>query len=116
MQKPNPKIGKYTFDKWMALAKDDPEQFEAERKRMVDGVISLAPEERSLRLQRLQFQVDMVRKKYRHNNLVSTQKIYFLMWESFKKLTQALAEPSVLSYERNGKSAQVFQLFPKQDA
>jgi len=87
---PNPQIGDHRFDEWIRLEKEEPEKFEQERKKTIEAVIQESPEEKQLRLRQLQFRIDGLRRKYKHNGLVSTQKIYEEMMSSFADLEKAL--------------------------
>lgn len=86
----NPVTGKYTFDEWASLSQNDPKKFELERKKMIDSFIEEAPEENRLELQQLQFKIEGVRRKYKKNALVSTQKVFTEMWSCFSDLNQLL--------------------------
>jgi len=88
--KDNPQIGNLNFDEWMHLAKNNPEKFELERKKLVESELEKFPPERQLKLRQLQFRCDGLRRKYKHNGLVSAQKMYGQMQESFVELRQAL--------------------------
>ena len=59
----------FTFDEWVRLASKDPEAFEKERERTIRQVIAGAPSNYRTRLLRLQWRVDMERK--RHPNPMS---------------------------------------------
>jgi|AntRauTorckE6833_2_1112554.scaffolds.fasta_scaffold11687_4 predicted RNase H-like nuclease (RuvC/YqgF family) len=88
----NPQIGNLTFDEWMQLAKNNPEEFELKRQKMIESEIEKSPSERQLRLRQLQFRCDGLRRKYKHNAQVSAEKMYRQMQESFNELRQALIE------------------------
>ena len=60
----------FAFDEWKHLASTDPESFEKERERLIRKTISNAPSIYRSRLLRLQWRVDMERK--RHSNPMSS--------------------------------------------
>lgn len=60
----------FSFDDWKHLASTDPEAFEKERERLIRKTISKAPANYRTRLLRLQWRVDMERK--RHTNPMSS--------------------------------------------
>ena len=69
------------FDEWMELAKVDPDAFELLREKYVRGIINQAGGRRhKKRLEGLQFQVDMIRRKAK-NPLGSCIRISNLMHE-----------------------------------
>ncbi len=59
----------FVFDDWMRLASTDPEAFEKAREQTIRHTIADAPANYRTRLLRLQWRVDMERK--RHNNPMS---------------------------------------------
>jgi len=69
------------FDTWSKLAKSDPEAFEEKRKKLVDHVISQAPEDRRERLRCLQWRIDMVRETA-NTPMAACLKISRMMWDS----------------------------------
>jgi|GEM_PF-3331372 len=56
----------FDFDEWVALAKVDPETFEKRRAEWLEEAIQQAPDDNRKRLQGLQFQIELVRRKSRH--------------------------------------------------
>jgi len=54
----------FSFDDWVRLASKDPEAFEKERERTIRRVIAGAPANYRTRLLRLQWRVDMERKRH----------------------------------------------------
>jgi len=91
-QKLNPQIGNLNFDQWKHLAENDPKNFELERTKLIESELKKFPPEQQLRLRQLQFRCDGVRRKYKHNGLVSAQKMYDQMQASFSELHQALLD------------------------
>lgn len=71
----------FDFERWAALARSDPQGFEAERAAVVEAVIRRAPEDRQRRLRGLQWRIDQVRRSTR-NPLVACERIQGMMWES----------------------------------
>lgn len=86
----NPQIGDYSFNEWIWLANNNPEKFELERKKAIESTIEGLPDERQHSLRQLQFRIDGQRRKYKHNGLISAQKMYDEMWASFIDLNEAL--------------------------
>ncbi len=60
----------FAFDEWKHLASTDPEAFEKKRERLIRQTISNAPAKYRSRLLRVQWRVDMERK--RHANPMSS--------------------------------------------
>lgn len=80
------------FDTLRTMANQDPEGLERLRTRLVDELIgNAAPEHRS-RLQGLQFQVDMERRRAA-NPMAACIKISSMMRDSLLRLQQAINEP-----------------------
>ena len=73
------------FDEWMALYQNDPEAFEHRREALIQQTISNAPQEHQRRLNGLQFQVDMERRRS-DSPLQSCMQISSMMWERFDDL------------------------------
>lgn len=76
-----PAVHGFDFERWAALARSDPQGFEAERAAVLEAAIRRAPEERQRRLRGLQWRIDQVRRTTR-NPLVACQRIHGMMWES----------------------------------
>ncbi|MDH5300652.1 MAG: DUF3135 domain-containing protein [Gammaproteobacteria bacterium] len=74
----------FDFDRWMALAKQDPEAFEQQRVEFLQKFIDGLPERAKQRLQRVQWRVDMERKRCK-NPMESTVRIYDMMWGSLSQ-------------------------------
>lgn len=77
------------FDEWMALYQSDPEAFEHRREALIQKTINNAPEEHQRRLNGLQFQVDMERRRS-DSPLQSCMQISSMMWERFDDLRAKL--------------------------
>lgn len=69
------------FDDWSRLAAQDPEGFEKRRSEVLEDFIRRAPEERRLRLRRLQWRVDRARERA-PTPLSACVKISQMMWDS----------------------------------
>lgn len=69
------------FDHWARLAVVDPDAFEARRSRLVEDFISSVPPERQLRLRRLQWRIDQIRRRAR-TPLAACIHISRMMWDS----------------------------------
>lgn len=82
----------FDFDYWCRLAKDNPEEFEIQRKKEIDAYISgLNDSEIQDRMQRLQWRVEMERQRSK-NPLDAAIRIYDMMWESVGKNFEAIQE------------------------
>ncbi len=73
------------FDEWVELYKRDPAAFEHRREALIQQTINSAPEEHQRRLNGLQFQVDMERRRS-ESPLQSCMQISSMMWEKFDDL------------------------------
>jgi len=71
----------FDFDHWLALARDDPAAFEAERRGLIEALILRAPPVRQRRLRGLQFRIDMERRRAR-TPMAACVRIQSLMWDS----------------------------------
>ncbi len=71
---------KFDFDYWMQLAKDDPERFERERRRMVESMIAQAPSHMKHRLAGLQWQIDRSRERAK-SPMAACLNISQMMWD-----------------------------------
>lgn len=79
------------FDELSRLARDDPQALEALRGELVDECIGNAPEHLRLKLRRLQFRVDGVRRRSR-TPLAAAVKLNVLMWVGFLEMNDALQD------------------------
>ena len=71
----------FDFEYWRKLAEDNPALFEMKRREEIDKVINSAPtEEAQDRLSRLQWRVDMERRRCK-NPTQSCLQIYGMMWK-----------------------------------
>ncbi len=71
----------FSFDEWKNLASKDPEAFERQRERLIRETINQAPAEHRSRLLRLQWRVDMERKR-QANPMASCVKLSRMMLDS----------------------------------
>jgi len=76
-------------DALIKMAQDDPEGLELLREQLCRQLIKNAPEKYQRRLNGLQFQIDMARKKS-NNDLHSCIKLSEMMMESYQNLQSAL--------------------------
>jgi len=81
--------GEFNFDAWMDLYKTNPEEFERQRSLQVQSVIEGAPEDKQPRLNGLQFQVDMERRRSK-TPMQACVRISGMMHESLCELNEAL--------------------------
>lgn len=65
------------------------QDFERQKKQMIEDYISSLPEERQLKVRQEQWKIDNVMRKCK-NPLVRAQKMYNLMMESFNELNDEL--------------------------
>lgn len=86
-------------DDLIRLAKDDPEALEQLRSKLCRQLIENAPEKYQRRLNGLQFQIDMERRRSK-NELHCCIKISEMMLESYQNLQKALSE---LKHETAGR-------------
>ena len=80
---PDPKTlqNRFDFDNWSILAKTDPDAFEARRADVIEEFISHAPPDRQMRLRRLQWRIDQVRRTST-TPLSACIRISRMMWDS----------------------------------
>lgn len=71
----------FDFDHWAALARSDPESFEAQRTELLERVIARAPVHRQRRLRGLQWQLDQVRATAK-TPMAACVRMNEMMWES----------------------------------
>lgn len=69
----------FNFDQWSALAKRNPEEFEAKRQALIEQFISETPQHLQQRLRSLQWRVDMERARAKNANSACVN-IYRMMW------------------------------------
>lgn len=69
------------FDQWAALAKSDPEAFEAKRAQAIEALIQRLPEHKQQRMRCLQWKIDQVRGRA-GNPMSACIKISEMMWDS----------------------------------
>lgn len=81
------------FDGLARLARDDPDAFEQERRRLIEACIAGAPAEDHAMLRRLQFRADGTRSRC-HNALQSSLRLAEMMWTSFSALNARLNPPA----------------------
>ena len=81
------------FDALATLAQNDPEAFEAERRRLLEEFMQEVPERHHRRLHGLQFRIDMERRRAK-TPVSACLRISAMMWESFGKLQTSLQELS----------------------
>ncbi len=96
------------FQRWMWLARNDPEAFERERDKAVNEVISNAPERLQARLRGLQFRIDMERRKAR-TPLIACLRISSMMWDAVlgkEGLRDALTSFSSITEGRGGRKSE----------
>ena len=70
----------FDFEHWCKLAEENPALFEEKRREEIDKVINGAPTATRERLQRLQWRVDMERRRSK-NATQACIRIYSMMWK-----------------------------------
>lgn len=103
----HPSTSPFDFDGWSELARTDPERFEGCRREVVQAFIDHSPPEYRPRLEGLQFQVDMTRRRAR-NPLDACQRVYALAMKHF----HGMFVPAVCQgrFPKAGHSAKVLDL------
>ena len=71
----------FDFDHWAALARDDPERFEALRRDCVDEIIQQSAPRHRQRMRGIQFRIDMERRRS-STPMGACVRIQSLMWDS----------------------------------
>ena len=103
------------FDELARLARENPDGFEATRKRMIQEVIDNASPEIKHRMEGLQWQIDQVRKTS-SNPMASCLKISEMMWDSvlgedgLLESMQQLNEPQSLASRTPRESAKIIDI------
>ncbi len=101
------------FNHWAALARDDPEAFERNRREAIQALIDDAPPERREILQRTQWRVDMERTRA-GNPMGACIRLYRMMWEAVTRehgLLQTLRSP-VLTRDEAAKRPPGAKIIP----
>ncbi len=92
----------FDFDAWMALAKNDPETFEKQRREVIEQYLDTLPEaDTQDRLRRLQWRVDRERERCR-TPMESAARLYDMMWESVAKTYDQLQDLAVMLDSSSG--------------
>ncbi len=71
----------FDFDRMCQLAKNSPELFEQERKKLINNLINSAPQNLQKKLQGLQFTIDMERRLAK-TPMNACLRMYQMMWRS----------------------------------
>ena len=87
----------FDLEQWQQLARDDPEQFERQRKEAIESLIAQAPVELRGRLRALQCRIDLERRRAK-SPLEATMRLQSMMWERFAQLREALLSLTAESY------------------
>lgn len=70
----------FDFDHWAALARENPDEFEARRCALIEDAIQRAPERAHLRLRRMQWKLDAIRDTA-GSPLGACIRMHELMWD-----------------------------------
>lgn len=70
----------FDFERWATLARENPEEFERQRKQMIDEIINNSPEMMQKRMQGIQWQIDQVRQTAK-TPMAACIKISSMMWD-----------------------------------
>lgn len=71
----------FDFDEWAALARTDPQAFEARRLALIEKYLCQFPSPEQQRLRGLQFRIDMERRRAR-TPMAACLRLSAMMWES----------------------------------
>lgn len=93
---------KFDFDMWLELSKNDPEAFEAMRRKALQEFIGSVPEDKQHRLRCLQWKVDKVREKQK-TPLAACVAISDMMWDSLERLNQLYYDYENVTKVKDGK-------------
>jgi hypothetical protein len=80
----------FDFEAWAALARENPDEFERQRRAAIASLIAGSPANRR-RLEGVQFRIDMER-KLAHSPLKACLRLSGMMWDTFLELRSGLAE------------------------
>lgn len=103
----------FDFNEWKELSETDPDEFEIRRRKVIEAEIRLAPKKQQQRLRCLQWQIDIIRQRYKHP-LVSSAKLFEMMWQKVygdNGFLDALTTPRIRAEVSPVATAEVFQ-FP----
>ena len=106
----------FDFDEWKELAANDPQGFESRRRDVIEREIRRAPKQLQRRLRGLQWQIDVIRNRYKDPR-VSSAKLFDMMWQQVygdHGLLHALTMQPMPSTMAAGKSARVINLHCRQ--
>ena len=112
----------FDFDAWMALYESDPEEFERCRTSLIQSVIDTAPRHDQRRLNGLQFQIDMERRRA-DSPMQACLRISSMMWDMFEQMRSNLNElmgqsdsdPVTMPVpSKHSNNADVLNFLPKQ--
>lgn len=104
-----PSLQDFVFDIWAQLAKQDPDEFELQRRAYIQQYIEDLPQERRERMQRLQWRIDMERQRA-SNPMSACLRLYQMMWDSFAGelgLINTLKEPDHYIERKYQKKAKI---------
>lgn len=93
------------FEEMERLARENPEELEKMKRRMVDEVIQSAPEHKRKRLEGLQFQID-AKIKTSKTPFQAMERIYDDMMDNFLVLNEHLQQLSKASRQANENNCQ----------
>lgn len=109
---------KIDFEEWSALARSDPDAFEARRRQAIEALIQSAPAHRQERLRGLQWRIDQIRRTSK-TPLAACLRISQLMWDSVYGrggLLETLARLSgKLSEKTPPPTARILKFIPRRD-
>lgn len=71
----------FDFDEWAALARTDPQAFEARRLALIEDYLGQFPNPEQRRLRGLQFRIDMERRRAR-TPMAACLRLSAMMWDS----------------------------------
>lgn len=111
----NARSERFDFNAWKELSENDPEAFELRRRQVIEAEIRLAPKKQQQRLRCLQWQIDVIRQRYKHP-LVSSAKLFEMMWHKVygeNGFLDALTRPAIQSDDPPASTAKILRFNPR---
>jgi len=79
-----------SVDELIKMAKENPEKLDALQKSESQKIIDRASPKNKVKLEGIQFKIDMIKRKNKDNNIKTAMALNHLMWESFEKMNEEL--------------------------
>lgn len=100
-------LEKLDFDRWLELAKSDPDSFEELRSQTIDEAIGRFAQSRQSHLRRVQWRIDRTRERSR-TPMAACIAISSMMWDSFHHLNNTYKH----LHEQTSAGQSVLELAP----